>query len=55
MIKAYKENKVREFPGLDISSLKDCLKVVNNMWITYNKVDINLYELELEGLFLKSY
>lgn len=55
MIVAYKNNRRKEFSDLDISSTKDCLKVVNKMWIKYNKVDINLYELELEWLILKSY
>lgn len=43
MIKAYRNNEVREFPGLDISKTKDCLKVVNKMWIKYYSVDVNLY------------
>lgn len=55
MIVAYKNNRRKEFPDLDINSTKDCLKVVNNMWIDYNKVDVNLYELERQGLILKSF
>ena len=55
MIKVYRNKQVIEFPNLDIGSAKDCKKALKLAGILYNKLDIDLYELELEGVILKSY
>ena len=54
MIVSYRNKTRTEFPEYNISSEKDCLNVVKEMWITPDE-HINLYKLEKLWIILKTY